>query len=432
MREDFLHFIWQFQLFNKKDLFVENNLLEILDPGTLNSDSGPDFLNARIQIGDLQWAGHVEIHKKSSDWYRHKHQDDPAYHNVILHVVLEEDREIKVDGEILRTLVLKGRIFFQYQKDYEFLVNQTDEIRCSKFLENNNRILIRSMLDRLVVDRLQRKSEDFLSVLESQKGDWEEALLRWTFRHFGFKKNNEAFALLADLIGWKRLQKIADDQFSIEALLFGAGGFLPGSQSDYAVALKKEFERLKRKLDLGSRVIDVQQWQFFRMRPSNFPTIRIAQLAAFFNGKSSLLQAYLNFNPKSISWEIFNNEVTSFWEDNLHFGSEGVKQTGGKMGRKSRENLVINIIPSVLVAYSGYSGERKYLEKAIRLLEQIPPENNKVIKKWRELGFEMENGFDSQGFLELKKNYCDKGLCLKCNQGISLVKEGLESYGLAV
>ncbi len=432
MREDFLHFIWQFQLFNKKDLFVENDSLEILDPGTLNTDSGPDFLNARIQIGDLEWAGHVEIHKKSSDWHRHKHQDDPAYHNVILHVVLEEDREIKVKGETLRTLVLKGRIFFQYQKDYEYLINQTAEIRCSEFLENNNRILIRSMLDRLVVDRLQRKSQDFLSILESQKGDWEEALLRWTFRHFGFKKNNEAFTLLADLIGWKRLQKIAHDQFSIEALLFGVGGFLPGSQSDYAATLKKEFERLKRKLDLGSRVIDAQQWQFFRMRPSNFPTIRIAQLAAFFNGKSSLLQAYLNFNPQSLSWKIFNNEVTSFWEDNLHFAAEGAKQKGGKMGRKSRENLVINIIPSVLVAYSGYSGERKYLEKAIRILEQIPPENNKVIKKWRELGFEMENGFDSQGFLELKKNYCDKGLCLKCNQGISLVKEGLESYGLAV
>ncbi len=434
MKEDFLHFIWQFQLFNKTDIQTsEGDSLEVLDPGTPNSDGGPDFLNSRLRIGEIDWAGHVEIHIKASDWIRHKHQKDPNYNNVILHVVLENDRAIEQAGETLNTLELNRRVFYQYQKNYELLISNMGSIPCQEYIDENNMILLRSMIDRLIIDRIQKKSMDFQRLLDDQLGDWEEAIFRWICIHFGFKKNKEPFLELADLIGWRSVRKVNKDKNQLEALFFGVGGFLrKGGSDEYSRSLHESFQLLKKKVDIDKRVIDGKRWQFFRLRPSNFPTLRIAQLAAFLQNKDSLLDTFLGFTTVSSEWEIFDGNVDPYWKTRVRFSGEGSEEIGGDMGKKSRENLAINIIPPILYSYSKYSGNELYQDRAISIYESIPPESNKIVKNWKALGFEMESSFDTQAFLELQNSYCNKKQCLSCNMGTHLVREGFEQYGMAV
>jgi Protein of unknown function (DUF2851) len=429
LREDFLHFIWQFQLFNKKGLQTKSNLeLSVLNPGTPNSDSGPDFLNSRIQIGDLEWNGHVEIHLKSSDWKRHGHGEDPNYNSVILHVVLEHDFDLEIEGEKIETLELKGRVFFPYLKSYERLLKEQSSIPCKSFIRPENTLPLRSMLDRLLLLRLERKTGEFEKILQENKGDWEESIFKWTCQYFGFKKNNEGFRELADILSWKTVRKLNSSLISTESLLFGTSGFLKSKGTDYQKELWQEFRHLSRKFELSKKVIDSHRWIFFRMRPSNFPTLRIAQLAAFFKDKSSLLDSILSFNPKLNPWKFFSEEVSPFWKSHVHFGEGDGELKGGKLGRKSEENLALNIIPPILYSYSNYSGNKNFVDQAISIYEALPAENNKVIRNWKELGFEMENGFDSQGFLELQKSFCDQKKCLRCNLGVSIVREEVEPY----
>ncbi len=427
MQEEFLHFIWQFQLFSKSDLKTRSGKkLLVLDPGQHNSDAGPDFLNARLQLNELEWLGHVEIHTKASDWYRHGHQDDPNYNSVILHVVQEDDQQIRINEEYLESLSLKGLIKIGYLDSYKSLIKENKDIPCKRYFKEENQVPLRSMMDRLMHDRLERKSSEFLQTLEKKNGDWEEAIFQTLAKGFGFKKNQHGFEKLSEILGWKTIRQVNSDLMDLEALLFGTSGFLSVKGNKYSAELKERYQFLQKKLSLSARVIDEAEWIFFRMRPGNFPTLRIAQLAAFLFEKSSLLSSILEFTANRIAVDYFTSEVSTYWRRHFHFKDTEKDDSGGNIGRKSSESLILNVVSPILFAFGKYNAKEEYIDRSILLVESLPAENNKITRMWRDLEVSIESGFDSQSLIELTNNYCSKKACLKCNVGAILVRDGID------
>ncbi len=426
MTEEFLHYIWKFRSFNQQNLeTTEGEPLEILRPGEGNTDAGPDFFNARIRIGKTMWAGNVEIHICSSDWFKHRHPSDKAYSNIILHVVHEADVPIRnKEGRLIPTLELTGRIeAAQYKKYLDFQSSNTWNA-CGTQAGEADRITLESWMERLLVERLERKSNRILSSLELNLNNWEESFYLQLARNFGFRINAIPFELLAKSLPLTLLYRYADNLFILEALFFGQAGMLDKQLKEpYAQRLQAEYQFLARKHRLMS--MDGSLWKFLRLRPLNFPTVRIAQFAMLFHHTSPFFSRVLDAPHLEGLKGLFSSGVSEFWKSHYSFESESPTSLK-HIGVESIENIIINTVAPFLFVYGREKGEFHAGNYALDLLSRVKPENNQVMRSWHAVGLNATDGGRSQALYELRESYCVSKRCLDCAIGRDLLKKEMD------
>ncbi|HUM97717.1 MAG TPA: DUF2851 family protein [Chitinophagaceae bacterium] len=420
MTEKLLQFIWQFQYFNKSGLATsDGEPLQILFAGQYNTNQGPDFLNAKLKIGETTWAGSVELHLKSSDWVRHKHSEDKNYDNVILHVVWEQDKELQGLSQRFPVLELNTSVSKILLTRYESLMNAGSFIPCEKMLNEVKQITWRSWKDRLLAERLSRKAMVAGLMLQKNKQHWEETFWWMLAKNFGAKVNSEAFEAIAVSLPVTLLAKHKSQIHQLEALLLGQAGLLNEKWKDeYALLLQREYRFLKEKYNLQPIK---QAVHFLRMRPGNFPTIRLAQLAALIHNSGHLFSKIKEAKEVSELKKMFAVTANDYW----HYHYKIDKETSYRkkeLGNNMIENIIINTICPIIFAYGIYQQEEKHKSKSLKWLEKIAAENNSITNGFVNLGIDNKNAFDSQALIELKNEYCTKKKCLSCSIGNSLLK----------
>ncbi len=424
MTEAFLHYIWQFQYFSKTDLYTTSGeAINILHPGLLNSNAGPDFEQSRIRIAEVDWVGSVEIHINSEGWNEHKHEHDLAYENVILHVVWENKKPIvRKDGSQLPTLVLKHRVDEKLYGAYLKIIRSPGDIPCENQLKSVAAITKVSMLEKVTAARLQLKSNELKSLFEKNLNDWEETAYQALAANFGFKVNKEAFARMAMVLPYKIIKKHIDKQIQVEALLLGMSGLLPEENKDeYLKELQREFKLLSHKYNLIEKQLNPAQWRLLRLRPSNFPSLRLMQFAALLQSFGPLFNGFTEFADSTTLIKNLSVKQSAYWR--LHYlpNKRSAKTLPG-LGKASVENIIINTIVPLLVLYGKSRDEQAYVDKAIDLLQKLKAEDNRIVRRWEELNWNVKSAFDSQALIGLYNNYCLKRRCLQCNIGSSLVR----------
>ncbi len=421
MTERLLQFIWQFQYFSKGELVTTTGeTVQVLFAGQYNTNQGPDFSDAKIKIGKTTWAGSVELHIKTSDWNKHKHQSDKNYDNVILHVVWEDDTS---PGSVLKSdvpiLELKGRVSKILLQRYKELMNANSFIPCEKNINTVRDITWKSWKDRLLVERLLRKCKIVETYLQQNNYHWEETFWWLLARNFGMKVNADAFEAIAKSIPVNVLAKHKSQIHQLEALLLGQAGLLEGKfADDYPQLLQREYKFLKEKYKLKQIHHPIH---FLRMRPGNFPTIRLAQLAMLITESAHLFSKIKETTSVKDVVKWFDATANDYWHYHYQFDetSSFKKKT---LGAAMIDNLIINTVAPVLFAYGNYYDENNYKEKALKWLEQTTAESNSITKGFRQLGIENKNAFDSQALIELKNEYCGKKRCLDCGVGNAILK----------
>lgn len=424
MQESFLHYIWQMQYFDKKELrTTQGDRIEIFNTGILNTHAGPDFANARIKIGTMDWVGSVEVHLQSREWAEHHHHIDAGYNNVVLHVVWKHDKDVyRSDGSLLPTLELRGRVDESLVKTYRQLMASAFSIPCKKSMPYVTEITKISMLEKALAGRLERKAQEVLAILQHNTGDWEETFYQLLARNFGFKVNAAPFFQLAKSLPLKVLLKHANRQSSVEALLFGQAGFLDGAKGDeYYLSLQREYRLLAHKYSLQSGKLLKSQWRFLRLRPANFPSLRLAQLASIIAQHPSLFSHVLQADDVSSLIWLFTSSVSPYWREHYQF-SKKATSTVHELGRTSIDNIIINSVVSVWAAYSLHTDDTALMDRATGLLQKLPAEQNAITRAWKECGIHAQTSFDSQALIELYNNYCQRKNCLTCTIGASLVR----------
>jgi hypothetical protein len=423
MTESFLHYLWQFQYFDKKELkTTSGELVQVLHPGMRNTHAGPDFSDAKIKIGALEWRGSVEIHIAASGWMDHHHGDDAAYEKVVLHVVWENDKLIvRSDGSPMPTLELKNRVDISLWNKFKKLLTSSESIPCASSWSRVNEVVKLSMLDKVLAQRLEAKAVVVLSMLDKNQNDWEETAYQLLCKNFGFKVNTDSFLRLAEIIPFKVLRKHINNTTQVEALLFGQAGFLEKvAKDEYSNLLKREYSLLITKYKLSDKQLHQSQWRFLRLRPANFPTIRLAQLAALLIQNQSIFSSIVDTVSYEDLYKRFAVKQSEYWQTHYQFG-KAVERVF-HLGKSSIQNLIINTAIPVLVAYGIRQDDQRYMERALDWLQHLPAEKNIITRQWFELGLKMKTSFDSQALIELYNNYCLKRRCLDCTIGTSLVK----------
>lgn len=424
MSESFLYYVWQFQYFNKTNLLTtDGDSINIFVPGIRNSHAGPDFQNARVKINNIEWIGSVEIHVNAADWVSHQHQFDDAYENVILHVVWKNDKALqRNDGTYLPTLELKDRVDLNLLLAYKKLVSSPEQIPCVNALHNVPELLKVSMLDKALLVRLEHKAQEILYSLEHNKNDWEQTAYQVIAKNFGFKVNTEPFGQLASGLPHKILMKHADKLLQLEALLLGQAGFLESELNDgYYQSLKREYTLLSQKYNLVSNKVLQAQWKFLRLRPANFPTIRLAQFAGLIFSQRNLFSKIIDSESAKDLINLFTTPQSEYWRVHYHF-TKKAKSALPNLGINSIENVIINSVVPLMVAYGKLKDDVKFTERAIRILEELHPEDNHITRHWKHLGMSLKTSFDSQAYIELYNNFCFKRRCLDCTIGASILK----------
>ena len=421
MKEEFLHYVWQHKLFNTTSLKTcKNEDLEVLKSGIINYNSGPDFLNSQIKIDNQIWIGNVEIHVKSSDWYMHNHEIDKNYDAVILHVVWNKDVEVFMkNNKPIPTLELKKIVDKKLVYNYENLITKKQSwIPCENLITKVNSFKINFWLERLFFERLEQKSEIINKLLINSNNDFEAVLFQLLAKNFGLKVNGEAFLQLATSFDFSILRKVKFNELQLEALLFGQAGFLEDELEEvYHQKLKTEYKYLQHKYKLQP---SVNSFQFFRMRPQNFPTIRIAQLIALFNKYHNLFSILINIKKLEDFYKLFTIEVNSFWKSHYTFETHS-KRSNKKLTKPFVDLLLINTIIPLKFVY--LKSRRSVIEDdLLNLIQQIKPEKNTIISKFSDLKITTKNAFETQALLELKNNYCAKKRCLQCTIGQTILK----------
>ncbi|AZJ35141.1 DUF2851 family protein [Tenacibaculum singaporense] len=422
MKEEFLHFLWQYKLFNKSNLTsVKGGIIEVLDSGSYNTNSGPDFLNSKLKIDDQLWVGNVEIHIKSSDWYVHHHEKDKNYDAVILHVVWEHDTNVFMkNNHPLPTVELQRFVQEDVLENYQKLFSKEQRwIPCEKQITEIDSFLLNNWLERLFFERLENKSILIKELLLQSNNDYEAVLFQLLVKNFGLKVNGEAFLELAKSFEFSVLRKVRFNEEQLSALLFGQAGFLENKIEDgYYLELQKEYKYLQHKYQL--KPLAKQRFQFFRMRPNNFPTIRIAQLVALYFKHQHLFSQTLEAIHLKDFYMLFSVEVNDFWKTHYTFEAAS-KKSPKKLTKSFIDLLIINTIVPLRFVYEQERGEVNE-EQLLQLIQQLRPEKNSIINKFSELKIEAKNAFETQALLELKNNYCIKKRCLQCVIGNSLLK----------
>lgn len=420
MEESLLHYIWKFQLFDHTQLHVDQQPLHILHPGQHNLHSGPDFFNARIRLGKTTWAGNVEIHLTTSDWLKHDHQRDPAYQNVILHVVWLDDRPNHPQLQNIPTLELQNRLSPSLLRKYKVLQERSPFIPCMPFVKQVREITVRTWLERMALERLEEKAQLVLDVLQQTKNDWKEATYRFLCRSFGFGVNAFAFEQLATVTPLNVVEKHRHDLFQLEALLYGQSGLLPEElQEEYPQRLQKEYRFLQHKY--GLQPMTRTTWKFMRMRPANFPTVRISQLAMLLHHSPQLHTQVLETHEAEKARQLFNVEASDYWRNHYTFRKEHQRPQAKRLGAQAVERLAINAVAPLLFAYGTAKQKAIFRERALELLAGLNPESNQITQGFVKLDFPNEQALHSQGLLHLKRHYCDKKRCLDCSIGSKLL-----------
>lgn len=421
MKEVFLSYLWENKLLKPDLRTTAGEPIELISVGMRNNDSGPDFLQAKLKIGETIWAGNVEIHVLSSDWYKHGHDKDRAYQNVILHVVYEADKTVKNSKNTsIPQLELKNTFDIRLLERYNDFLSNKNQIACEKLASSVQEFTWFSWLDRLVVERLENKTIVVSMLFEQSKGDWSATFYRLLLRNFGVKTNVEAFETLASLLPLKTLLKHADNLLQVEALLFGVSGLLNADfQDEYPKLLQREFRMLRSKFDLS--VMPAEQWRFLRMRPANFPSIRLAQLATLIHRNSALFSKIKNAKTAEALKQFFSAKTSSYWDTHYTFDKPS-RNKSKTMGESSIDLLLINAVVPVLFFYGKQSKDAFWCEKAISMFDQLKPERNNITKYFESIGVRARSAMHSQAMIELYTHYCESKRCLDCRIGRVLLQ----------
>ncbi|WP_299674882.1 DUF2851 family protein [uncultured Tenacibaculum sp.] len=422
MKENFLHYVWQYKLFNTLNLkLTSGETLQILHSGLSNKNSGPDFFNAKAIIDEILWYGHVEIHVKSSDWYQHQHEEDKNYDAVILHVVYEHDVDIYRKGnKQIPTLELKEFIDNSIVEKYASIFQQQiNWISCEKEIHTINSFIYQNFTERLYLERLESKSKFIFTLLENTNYDFEAVLFQLLVKNFGLKVNGDSFFKLATSFDFSLIRKIGANEFQLSALLFGQAGFLNEiEESEYQNELKKEYEYLKHKYQLNS--LGKNEFQFFRMRPNNFPTIRLAQIATLYSSYRSLFSKLIHLDNVDDFYELLSTGVNEFWEEHYTF-LKSSKKNKKQLTKSFIDLLLINTILPLKFVYLKHRDEFDETN-FFKLLESIQPEKNTIIQKFESLKISSKNALESQALIQLKTNYCNHKKCLSCSFGNAMLR----------
>lgn len=425
VQEDFLHYLWKFQFFSHKELFTTGSEpIQIFIAGDHNLNSGPDFFNAKVLIAQQLWAGNVEIHVKASDWYVHHHEKDSSYDNVILHVVWQHDVDIyRENNSVIPTLELQRftpqSLLFNY---HQLFSKKSNYIHCENDFSKVDEFTLNNWLEKLYIEKLVHKSSLISKLLVQTKNDWEAVFFKLLAKNFGLKVNGEAFLNLSNSFEFSILRKEQKDLQYLEALLFGQAGLLEADhQSNYFQNLKKEYKYLSRKYNLDP--LYNNQFQFFRLRPNNFPTIRIAQLANLYFMHKTLFSKVLNVKNQKDYYAIFSNGTSEFWKTHYNFNAIS-KRSVKSLAKSFIDLLLINTIVPLLFVYGKRSAKWNE-EELFALLKQIKPEKNNIIRELNKLNINAKNAFETQALLHLKSEYCDKHLCMQCAVGNVLLRKNL-------
>jgi len=421
MTERLLQFIWQFQYFNRQQLFTVNGeLLQIIFAGEWNTNQGPDFKQARIKINETLWAGEVELHINASDWHKHRHTNDAHYNKVILHVVWQNDEAITdVQGNIIPTLELQNRVSNLLLNRYQNWMNQNNTIPCNADIATVSAITWQSWKERLLVERLEQKASHVGQLLLQTNNNWEEVFWRLLCRYFGAGANSEAFEQLATSLPVSILAKHKNQLQQIEALLLGQAGLLGKKfTTHYPLLLQREYDFLSKKYQLKPIA---KAPVFLRMRPVNFPTVRLAQLAMLVHQSVHLFSKIKEANDVKTITGLLAVTANDFWNDHFQLDELSEHQPK-KLGSQMINTLLINAAVPVLFAFGKYAAEPRYADKAIQWLEEISAEKNAIVKLFAQLQVEQKSAFDSQALLQLKQHYCDKKRCLECAVGNAVLK----------
>lgn len=423
IREKFIYFLWQQGLFKKQNLLTtDNEAIEVIYPGSLNADSGPDFFNAKVKINGQLWAGNVEIHVKSSDWFVHSHERDVAYNSIILHVVWEDDVPVFTNSNTpVSNLVLKDYVDEKILNNYQKLFfSSKDSIKCAtKIKEVANSFLFSNFKERLYFDRLEQKSDLIYKLLAHSNNDWEAVLFKMLAKNFGLKVNGEAFLQMANILDFHIVRKSSNSQLQLEALFFGASNLLEDPiENSYFIQLQKEYTYLSKKFKL-TKNLSVKP-KFFRLRPQNFPTIRLSQLANLYVLRKQLFAAVMAIHKIDEFYDLFQISVSKFWETHYTFKATS-KNSKKKLTKSFIDLLLINtIIPLKLVYLKQHN--KLDVSKIIALAREIKPEKNSIVQKFNDLGVVSKTSLEAQAILHLYTNYCKKDACLSCVVGNKILK----------
>lgn len=420
MNEELLHYIWFQRQFPLKPQTTDGESLEVIDIGQPNRDAGPDVFNAKIKIGSQIWCGNVEFHTHSSDWQHHKHTSDKLYDSVILHVVFDADCTIfRTNNEKIPQWEIA--VSPDLLERYKALKNATSPLPCAYKMASISSFTLSNWLDRLLVERLEHKVAAISQLLGKSVNNWEEAFYVVLCRNFGFSTNADAFEMLAKSLPLAVLGKHKDNLFQIESLLFGQSGWLETAETDdYVEKMQKEFRFLKQKYNLQPPT--ALQWKFLRLRPANFPTVRLAQFAALVHRSVRLFSKLIECKTFAEVFDYFDISTSDYWEKHYLLGKESRRKLK-KMSQNSIETILINTVVPFLFAYGKMHDNSQLQERALDWLEQLQPEKNHIVTVFSSMNFPTKSAADTQAIIELKKSYCEPRKCLQCAIGCQILRK---------
>lgn len=428
--EQLLHYVWKHKLFPLKELRASSgDVLEVIDVGLHNHNSGPDFFNAKIKTGGTLWVGNVEIHDKSSDWYVHGHDKDAAYDNTVLHVVRRIDTGIKTKSG-LDVMQLQLDVPEKISRNFKELAATDLYPPCYRIIPGLDRMKVSSWLGALQAERLEQKTEAIVQRVARCGGSWEDGLFVTLARNYGFGINGDAFENWALNLGLQCVAHHRDDIFQIEAMFMGQAGLLEPEavperyldealREGYFSKLRNEYIYLSHKFGLKS--MNSSLWRFMRLRPQNFPHIRISQLANLFYSRRAGLSSLIECTTTEQLRKMFHTCVTPYWETHYVFGSTSCK-TMKSLSEQSENLLIINTAIPMLFAYGRHKSDNRLCDRAVNMLGQLRAENNNIVRMWRACGLVVTDAGDSQALIQLKKEYCDRRDCLRCRIGYEYLK----------
>ncbi|MFM7629600.1 MAG: DUF2851 family protein [Algoriphagus sp.] len=425
-KEDFLQLVWKYLYFERKELqTTEGQDLVILQTGFHNTLEGPDFQHASLEIGGILFHGHVEVHRKASEWKQHSHFANASYNSVILHVVWEDDQEVyRSDGTPMPTLELKGKIFLDIWRNYQKLLDFKSDVPCAHALPEVPEIVRFSALEKALVERMYRKSLGVHDMLAQTHGDWEEVAYRCLAISFGFGLNGAAMKDLSSLVPYSLLRRYRHQNTSIEAMLLGQAGLLPESTDDpYVAQLKRDHDFFQKKFKWQNG-LSRSHWSFLGARPSNFPTLRIAQLASVLEHAPHLLSSILEDNREFDGFKrVFQAPLSPYWQKHYGFGKKAKKSHSTGLSEASVRILIINFVLPLWFAFGKYMDQEEWKERCFAVLQSLVPEDNYITRKFAQKGWLAGSAFDSQGMIELHNSYCQAQKCLSCRIGQNLLRQ---------
>jgi hypothetical protein len=421
MDEAFIQHVWKNRLYDNYQLkLADGTGFEVLSPGMLNTDAGPDFFDVRIKINDTIWAGNAEVHINASDWEKHGHHLDASYDNVVLHVVVNNDKIIKrSNGTEVPAVSLQfsEHLFLKYHE----LINSRTWIPCGKSLHGADKELINCWLQKLTIERLERKTAEIDRLLKMNVNDWEETCYQHIAGVYGLRVNVEPFMRLARSLPFRLMIRQKYSLRQLEALLFGQAGMLEENnmEDSYYASLKKEYKFLQTKFNL--RPVESYTWKYMRLRPANFPTIRIAQFAQLINKTDTLLNKLITMNDIDDFTAFFQTTASEYWDDHYTFNNQISKKKHKKTGSTFIHLVLINAVVPICFVYGCKMGMQDMKDKAIKLLESLPSENNSIIQRWKQTGINVKSAFESQALIQLYREYCKEKKCLHCTIGNKII-----------